>query len=171
MQEHLNKHMTKVTKRKNPDNFNEHAFSAILDEASVDELQILRKNEDLMARVQEISRMDKKALSKCIREEHNFSIDDCNNGDIWIDASTAAERFLPSWVGGSQLPYCGWYLEFEKGEENDFTTWARNLLFQEVRVNIWIRYMEHKIDLLAKHKNPFQLGSSNRLIGSGGNYI
>ena len=40
----------------------------------------------------------------------------------------------------------------------EFEVWARHFLAQEVRINIWIRYMEHKKKNLVRQEDPVLLG-------------
>ena len=98
----------------------------------------------------------------------------CNNGDVWIDISEDVEKLTPEWITKGQLPYSGWYLTFN-GDDNEFMPWARNMLLQEVRINGWIRYMEHNLDVAATGgKNPFEIAAQLPTVpwgGSGGNYL
>lgn len=149
-------------------------FNDLLDTLSVKELKILKRQEDLIERVVEICKMTKIVLLKTIREDYGFDVQNCNNGDIWIDASEDVANLTPEWIKKGQLPYSGWYLTFN-GDDNEFMPWARNMLLQEVRINGWTRYMEHKLDVAATgKKNPFEIGAQLPMVpwgGSGGNYL
>ena len=148
-------------------------FSSLLDSLGIKDLKILKKNDDLVERVVEICKMSKMKLLMEIRDKYNFDVQNCSNGDIWIDGDDAVEGLTPDWIKKGQLPYSGWYLKFN-GEDNEFEPWARNMLFQEVRINMWLRYMEHKLDSVSE-KNPFELKQQDSLPwpwgGSGGNYL
>jgi hypothetical protein len=133
-------------------------FNGLLDPLTTRELKIMKKNEDLLNRVIEICKLTKMAMLKHIRDDYGFKIDDCQNGDLWIDASDACEGLMPAWADQIVLPHTGWYLSFQE-DDDDFMPWARNLLLQEVRINMWMRYYEHKLDLAAasSKKNPFEV--------------
>lgn len=151
-------------------------FNELLDSLSVKELKILKRHEDLIDRVVEICKMSKMELLQTIRNSYGFDVQNCNNGDVWIDATEEVEALTPEWIKKGQLPYSGWYLTFN-GDDNAFVPWARNMLLQEVRANGWMRYMEHKLDLAAGEKknlkNPFEISAELPIVpwyGSGGNY-
>jgi hypothetical protein len=148
-------------------------FNELLDSLGVKELKILKRYDDLVARVVGICKMTKIDLLKTIRDDYRFDAQNCNNGDIWVDASDTAEDLTPEWITEGQLPHCGWYLTFN-GEDNEFVPWARNILLQEVRINGWVRYMEHKLDAVAGKRNPFEIPATipgMPWAGSGGNYL
>lgn len=149
-------------------------FSELLDTLGVKELRILKEHDDLSERVVGICKMTKMALLKALRDNYGFNVQSCNNGDVWVEASEDVEALMPKWITKEQLPYSGWYLTFN-GEDNDFVPWARNMLLQEVRINGWIRYMEHKLDAATTgKKNPFEIEAQLPMVpwgGSGGNYL
>lgn len=150
-------------------------FNELLDSLSAKELKILKKNEDLVTRVTDICKLSKMSMFKHIKTDYGFKIDNCSNGDIWVDAGDVTDPLVPEWIKAGQLAHSGWYLSFA-GVENEFMPWARSLLFQEVRVNMWLRYMEHKLDMATSKKNPFEVNAQVSLpwagpVGSGGNYI
>ena len=148
-------------------------FNALLDSLGVKELKILKRHDDLVERVVEICKLSKMGLLKTIRNDYGFDVQNCNNGDVWISVPEETEKLTPEWIEKGQLPYCGWYLTFN-GDDNDFVPWARNMLLQEVRTNGWVRYMEHKLDVAAGTKNPFEITAALPMTpwgGSGGNYL
>jgi hypothetical protein len=150
-------------------------FSGLLDTLGVKELRILKKHDDLIERVVEICKFTKMGLLKTIRNDYKFEIQNCQNGDVWIEGGESVEKLTPSWISKGQLPYAGWYLTFN-GENDSFSPWARRILLQEVRINLWLRYMEHKIEIASikpeKTKNPFE--PATQVYGPGsayGNYV
>jgi hypothetical protein len=148
-------------------------LNSLLDRLSLQELKILKKNDDLMDRVTEICKMTSSQLMGCLRDEYGFEINDCQNGDLWIDAGDANEPFVSDWVKEIKLPHDGWYVTTDPKTEgiDQFVPWARNLLMQEVRVNAALRYFKHKLSTASvkKGKNPFEEDAP--WGGSGGNYI
>lgn len=150
-------------------------FNTLLDSLGVKELKILKRHDDLIERVSEICKLTKMGLLKTIRNDYKFDIQNCQNGDLWIEAGESIDKLTPDWIKKGQLPYSGWYLTFN-GDDNNFSSWARNLLLQEVRFNVWMRYMEYKMDIASREKentkNPFESEDDFSWISQGfGNYI
>lgn len=150
---------------------NSEIFNSLLDPLPIRQLRILKKNDDLVERTTEICKMTKMGLLIELRDKYGFEITNCQNGDVWIDGDASNDGLTPDWIEQGQLPFAGWYMKFN-GEDNEFEPWARNMLFQEVRTNMWIRYMEHKIaEASKKTQNPFEQQQSLPWNGSGGNYL
>ena len=103
------------------------------------ELKILRNYEDLGDRVLAISKMDSQELIDELRDVHDLDIEFHGAFDIWI-STEHVEDALPEWFSSEHY---GW---FRSQKEDEFLKWAKNFLLQEVRINIWIRYMEYKKD-------------------------
>ncbi len=122
-------------------------FQGLLDGLSVKELKIILRHDDLMSRLLKISKMSDEELLETIQEDYNLLVTDLCEGSLWV-ATEPLENNIPKWFDST---HCGWYLETEKGE---FGVWARHFLAQEVRINIWIRYMEHKKKNLVKQYEP-----------------
>lgn len=150
-------------------------FNTLLNTLGVKELKILKRHDDLIERVVEICKLTKMGLLKTIRNDYKFDVQNCRNGDLWIEADESIGKLTPDWIKKDQLPYSGWYLTFN-GNDNNFSSWARNLLLQEVRFNVWMRYMEYKMDIASRKKdntkNPFERADDLSWISQGfGNYI
>lgn len=116
-------------------------FQILLDGLSLRELAVLRKHEDLVDRVKEITKMNEAALISTLQEDYDLEVQNLHSGDVWVGTNLIEDN-IPDWF---ESTHCGWYLDLREGE---FHKWARELLMQEVRVNIWMRYLEHK------KKNP-----------------
>ncbi len=152
----------------------------LLEPLPLKELKIIKKYPELVARVGEICRYSKTQMAAHLREAYDIDTTSCQNGDVWVQADEV-DDLQPDWStrekGGTgvRLPYNGWYLT-HAGEENEFMPWARALLFQEVRENGWMNYMEHKLKIAAgkKNTNPFEEDVAAAMgvpwYGSGGNY-
>jgi len=115
-------------------------FQNLLDGLSAKEVIILRKHQDLMDKVMGICKMTQIQVEAELREEFNLEIDTYNSHDCWI-STEKLEDAIPDWFATN---HCGW---FKGNHDDEFMEWARDFLMQEVRTNIWIRYLEHK-------KNP-----------------
>ncbi len=111
------------------------AFQDLLDGLSTKEIITLRKHKDLIDRVYEIVRMEEPAILRELQEEHLLDLDLYQNGDVWI-GTEQLEGSIPAWF---ETSHCGWFMNREGGE---FVGWAKQFLMQEVRINIWIRYLE-----------------------------
>lgn len=125
-------------------------FREMLSGISARELKILIKHKDLIERAMKISGMDKHQLCDEVTTECLLQIEHCTGtgaGNVWIEVDKEkAKDFIPDWMIKSwndKLPYQGWYMTYD-GDDNDFVPWARDLLFQSVRIGIWERYLEHK---------------------------
>lgn len=137
-------------------------FIEMLVPLSAKELVALRKNPELIQRVKAIAIMPKESLLVEIKENFGFEIDMCLNGDIWID-TRHLEDLYPSWVTRSKrLPFGGWYLSYDS-EDNSFERWARGFLTQDVRTELWERYLEDKLEKM-KNVNK-KSDSSDDIVG------
>jgi hypothetical protein len=114
---------------------------------SAKELQRLNKHRDLVKRVWEICGYTKVEMRKLLSsKDYNFDFSDYED-DVYIQAegTTSLEA---EWStrrkkekGRVRLPWPGWYLSYN----DDFMPWARNLLLQEVRENLWVRVIEEAV--------------------------
>lgn len=118
------------------------AFKRLTSSLSTKELKILRKHPDLIERVSAISKMNVRELEAELKEEFSLEVEPSSNGDCWI-STDALDPYVPEWA---KTGHCGWYMGFDDTSllGADFEDWAQNFLLQEVRMNIWLRYMEHK---------------------------
>jgi len=126
-------------------------FQDLLDGLSTKEILIMRKHPELLGRVQEICKMTDVQIIAELEDEYDLEIDQYNSENKWV-CTEKLEDAIPDWFSTS---HCGWFKDARNGE---FEEWARDFLMQEVRINIWIKYLEHK-------KNP------KPWMGSGGNYV
>ena len=115
-------------------------YQRLLNGLSVKEIQILKRHPDLIAKVHEITKFTQVQISAELREEYDLEVDEYLTRDQWI-GTEKLEECLPDWFTSV---HCGWYIS---SHDNEFEEWGRNFLMQEVRMNIWLRYLEHK-------KNP-----------------
>lgn len=123
-------------------------FQSLLDGLSVKELAILRKHDDLLNRTLVISKMTEAMLLETVKEDYDLNAEEWQTGDVWISTEQIEDQ-IPDWF---KSQHCGWYLSFEQGE---FDVWARTFLMQEVRINIWMRYLEHKKKSPPKHEHVY----------------
>lgn len=115
-------------------------YQTLLEGLSGKELKALRYHTDLMERIKVIANITILQALAELKEKHGLEIDQCQNQDVWV-STEKLESGLPDWFHSD---HCGWFLSIGDGE---FLRWAKVFLMQEVRVNIWMRYLEHK-------KNP-----------------
>jgi len=113
-------------------------YEKLLAGLSVQELSILRKYPELQDDAKEIAHLTlDKALWE-LSEEYDLEIDEYNSQDMFISVEKL-EDAVPDWF---ETSHCGWY----KGKDKDeLLNWAKELLMQEVRINIWIKYCEYKV--------------------------
>lgn len=99
------------------------------------ELQILQKNLDLVDRVAEISKLETKELREILTLDHDLEIE-AYPGSIWLSVIDLVKRVPENLTNN----HTGWWFD----NEGEFTSWARDFLMQEVRINLMVRYIEHK---------------------------
>jgi len=110
----------------------------LLEKLSIKEIDILLKHLDLLERVKTIAKMSDMHLDHLISTEYGFRVDSWSDGDYLLSVSELDQR-APNWW---QSGHIGWM--FEVGNAKQFSKWAKDFLMQEVRINIWMRYIEHK---------------------------
>ena len=112
-------------------------YQRLLSGFSHKEINILQRHSDLIVRLREISKIDETAAKLELREEYDLEIDEYLSEDCTI-TTEKLEDAIPKWFSSN---HCGWFMNDFDG---NFLEWARNFLAQEVRMNIWLRYLEHK---------------------------
>lgn len=115
-------------------------FQELLDGLSTKEIMTLKKHKDLIERIHDIVQMNEALVLQELREKYRLDLDLYQNGDVWI-GTEQLEDTIPDWF---ETSHCGWFMNRGEGE---FMEWARRFLMQEIRINIWIRYLEDQ-------KNP-----------------
>lgn len=120
----------------------------LLHHLNAKELQILQKNLDLVDRVSEVSKLDAKDLSEILTIDYDLEVE-AYTGSIWVSCTDIAKR-VPENLANA---HTGWWF----GEEPEFIAWARDFLMQDIRINIMLRYIEHK-RREAKNAGPAQYG-------------
>jgi hypothetical protein len=117
----------------------DNGYQTLLDGMSTKEILILKKHPDLIDKVKDITKMTLLQLLAELKDEFNLEVDQYNSNDQWISTENL-EDAIPEWFTTN---HCGW---FKDSRDDEFLDWARNFLMQEVRINIWLRYLEHKKD-------------------------
>lgn len=120
----------------------------LLEKLSNKELQILVVHVDLLDRVKTIAKMSELHLDHVIRTEYGFRVDSWGAGDYLLSVSKLEEN-APSWWNSQHV---GW--TFQQNDVAQFCKWAREFLLEEVRINIWMRYIEHKKAALKSQTGP-----------------
>jgi hypothetical protein len=144
------------------------AATELLEHLPLRELKVLHKNSDLVDEIIRICKLTKEELVTELRDRRGFSFTSCGNGDLWVDGEPA-ESLVPKGLsfdgspGGVKLPFPGWYLTYLDGPEagNEFVPWARNILLSEIRINLWMRYLEHKVSTTSGAENPFKRAATS----------
>jgi hypothetical protein len=102
------------------------------------ELDILVKHMDILERVKNIAKMSSLHLDHLMTSQYGLKVDAWSDGDYYLGVTNIEDR-APRWWHSDHI---GW--TFHTGDTAQFCAWARDFLMQEVRINIWIRYFEHK---------------------------
>jgi hypothetical protein len=110
-------------------------FQGLLDGLSSEELVFLQKNSDLIKRVRAIAEMSVIEILREFREEYDLDVEQQGDGDFWV-STEKLEDAIPDWFPSDHV---GWFKK-----PGDFQEWAQKFLMQDVRINIWVRYLEHK---------------------------
>ncbi len=126
-------------------------YQALLNGLSTKEILILRQHPDLIDAVQNIIKMTSVQLLAELKEEYDLEADQHPTQDMYI-STEKLEVCIPDWF---LTDHSGWFVS----SGDNFQEWARSFLMQEVRMNIWLRYLEHK------------KGRALYWTGSGSNYI
>lgn len=101
------------------------------------ELRIVAKHQDLQDRVVAISKMTPEELGDTLEKDFQLEVDQWPREEIWIHPRKLQTQ-IPDWFTSQHV---GW--EFSS-QNDDLPKWARTFLMQEVKINIWIRYIEYK---------------------------
>lgn len=124
----------------------------LLDCFSMKELQILFKHEDLITKVDSIAGMTDEELVRVVKEEYGAEFERFHSEeDTFFVGFDRPLEALPTKYPTIPL---GIYLSLKTGE---LQFWARKLLLHEVRINLWMRYIEHKAES-AKEKRTEEYG-------------
>jgi len=99
------------------------------------ELVVLQKNEDLLGRVQEFAEINVCQITQILQSDFGLDVKLFNNGEMWIDTDNL-EDAVPSWF---RTEHIGWYLKTE-----DLLKFGQGLLLDELRMNIYLRYLESR---------------------------
>lgn len=132
----------------------------LLEKLNNDELKILVKYPDLLERVKTIAKMSDFCLDHLIRTNYGFRIDSWAAGDYLLSVSELGQR-APDWC---QSEHVGW--TFHTGDVPQFCKWARDFLMQEVRINVWMRYIEYK--KAALKSNTLEIDPADILAAAAG---
>lgn len=122
------------------------------------ELRIIRKHKDLIDRVKAIVNTPVKELVDEIESQFGLVVNRFGAGEIWIDNEGLADA-VPSWVDSYHF---GWYTDTDK-----LSSFCREFLLQEVRTNIYIRYLEFKSLKLEEKARA----KATQVVGVYGNYL
>lgn len=112
-------------------------YGNLLAGLSFQELQILSNHDDLVDMGRKITQFTHAQILAELQEEFGLDIDHFSTNDLWIGTERLDDA-IPDWFNSS---HCGW---FKDRLDGSFLTWAQSFLMQEVRINIWIRYLEYK---------------------------
>ncbi len=118
-------------------------FKKPLRAMSTKELVILWRNPDLIVRVKQIVNMFVVDAAAELQDEYGLEIDSFECGDMYV-STEKLEGAVPDWYRPFHVT--GWLVSLEDGK---FLDWAKDLLLQDVRINLWVRYLEHKKNPLA----------------------
>lgn len=102
------------------------------------EINMLARYPDLTDEVYRIAIASMADLEDILREDYGLEPVLWEGGDVLVGVSSELDKKVPSWMKSS---HSGWVLSAENGE---FRAWAQHFFLQEVKVNLWSRYLTHK---------------------------
>jgi hypothetical protein len=132
------------------------------------ELDILVKHTDILGRVKNIAKMSYFHLEHLVTSQYGLKVDAWGSGDYYLGVTGIDDR-APSWWHSDHV---GWI--FHLGDTPQFTAWARDFLMQEVRINIWMRYLEYKrTELKSKplEVDPADIPAATADLGHFGSFL
>ncbi len=129
-------------------------YRKVIENFSEIELSLIIKNKDLGDRLKEISKMKLKQVLDSIRADFKLKIHPYGDAENWISLHELGFfKDLPKWW---RTTHNGWNIRTE-----DMVKFGQGLLIQEVRINLYLRYIEDT----ANHKK------NSNLVGTGGQYL
>ncbi len=108
-------------------------FQRLIQGFNIWELKTLRDDEAFIDRVKKIAELDAEQLREHMVKKWSLTVESCQNDDWWVDVESIRDR-CPVWT---RAVIEGHYVDC-----NDFVQWARELLMEEVRVNINIKRIQ-----------------------------
>lgn len=102
------------------------------------EIDILAKHSDLTDEIYKIAIASAADLEDILRENYDLEPVLWDGGDVLIGLSSELEKKVPPWMKSN---HAGWVVGAENGE---FRAWAQHFFLQEVKINLWARYLTHK---------------------------
>ena len=124
------------------------ATKSLLAELSDKELDMLSDNPDLVEKIHSICVIDYNNAIIILEEDYDLTIEPYRDGGCWIGVENL-EPDTPSWFNSMHV---GWSVNGTL-ELLDF---FRRFILQEIRINLWIRYMQN---LNKKKEEKKQLGA------------
>jgi hypothetical protein len=127
-------------------------FRKLIDDLTLEELKILKLDEDLIQRTKDIFKLDAEGLREYMVKNWGLLVESCQNDDWWCDIEGIRDR-CPDW---SRAIIEGHYID-----SDDFVKWAQRWLMQEVRVNINIKRIE-ELRAAAKKRKEDQCSEAQK---------
>jgi len=109
----------------------------LLGKLSLKELRSLFKNQDLVPKIQEIANLQLFQALDRLRNDHLLDINDCAGAGYYFGIDDKLGKRHSNWL----LDACNGYWS---GDDESTLEAARSILLLEVRVNLWLRYLEYK---------------------------
>ncbi len=123
------------------------AFRNLIKHLNLQELRILKREEGLIARVSDITRLDEEDIREYMLKEWGLVSESCQNDDWWVDIEGIRGR-CPKWARA--------VIEGTYVSGDDFVDWGRARLMEEVHVNINIKLIEELREIEKEKKERAQ---------------
>ncbi len=115
------------------------------------ELAVIKTNTDLLERIQEIAEIDVVEMLQILQSDFSLDVKPFSNGEMWLGTDNLDDA-VPDWF---YTQHIGWYLDAA-----DLLKFGQDFLMGEVRMNIYLRYLEQQAEKVAK-----EAAASSRGVG------
>ena len=116
-------------------------FLQLLDELPTNELKILEHHPDLIDAIRDLSHGTLSELRSLLENQHKLEIEGTSIDGYYIDTAKL-DDYWPEEASPEEVGYNSWWIEWK-----DLLFWMKNFLLEEVRINIFFRYIEYKTKL------------------------
>lgn len=100
------------------------------------ELRVLEKHPDLKNKLFELAALTEQEAWGVLEKEYGLKVAWESSDGAWISVEELEER-VPDAL---RNPHCGWYVT----DKAELLSLSRELLSQEIRINLQVRYLLHK---------------------------
>lgn len=139
----------------------------LLKTMSAKELRLLYRHRDLLPRIEELAGLSTADLVSEVETNYGLEIDYLPTGDITINPEEVIEEVFFCQL--DDYPTAGWGWDIDGGWA-ELGNWARRFLLQEIKIELWFRYMVHKSKKRKEDANLRMQEIEDEIENAGGYY-